>query len=41
MATLFNQGEVREPHNSHKSNWFGEKAKKEYYYMRELLEMDL
>lgn len=41
LATLFNQGEVREPHNSPKSNWFGEKAKKEYYYMRELLEMDL
>ena len=37
LATLFNQGELRPPHGNPQPNSFGEQAKKEYYYMRDLL----
>ncbi len=40
LATLFNQGELRSPHDNPQANPFGEQAKKEYYYMRDLLGLD-
>lgn len=40
LATLFNQGEKNPPHSNPKPGAFGEQAKKEYYYMRELLGLD-
>lgn len=40
LATLYNQGETRPPHANPVPNSFGIDAKKEYYYMRELLGLD-
>lgn len=40
LATLFNQGERRPPHPNPVPNQFGVDAKKEYYYMRQLLGLD-
>lgn len=40
LATLFNQGEIRSPHGNPQANPFGEQAKKEYHYMKDLLGLD-
>ena len=40
LATLYNQGETYPPHSNPKPNEFGEQAKKEYEYMKELLGLD-
>lgn len=40
LATLFNQGERMPPHSNPKPNPFGNDAKKEYPYMRQLLELE-
>lgn len=40
LATLFNQDEVRPPHANPVPSPFGEDAKKEYDYMRQLLGLD-
>ncbi|MBQ4145373.1 MAG: hypothetical protein IJD36_01975 [Clostridia bacterium] len=40
LATLYNQGEKRPPHSNPTPNPFGVNAKKEYYYMRQLLVLD-
>lgn len=40
LATLFNQGERKPPHPNPVPNDFGKQAKKEYYYMRQLLGLD-
>ena len=40
LATLFNQGEKYSPHSDPKPNIFGKKAKKVYYDMKKLLNLD-
>lgn len=40
LATLYNQGERRPPHANPEPRPFGIQAKEEYYYMRELLDLD-
>ena len=40
LATLFNQGEIRPPHANPVPRPFGVQAKKEYYYMRQLLGLE-
>ena len=40
LATLYNQGEEKPPHANPRPAPFGVDAKKEYYYMRQLLELD-
>lgn len=40
LATLYNQGEKKSPHNNPQPNPFGISAKNEYYYMLQLLDLD-
>ena len=40
LATLYNQGELKQPHPNPSSNPFGDFAKDNYYYVRELIGLE-